>query len=257
MRLVNYWDDLCSQIISTTKSILMNKELPKTRLLFLCSMIIALGMSLMAFEYRSEYILEDYSWRSEMEEDKYEVDTIIRIALKKPELPDPKPKSISKRMDPNPSRVFKAVSNDFEIDDINPNLLFGEEEENPFDVDPDYIPPALPVVQSMPYLCECEGISDKELRAECSDEALQRFIGMNTKYPSRLKSLGVNGKIFIQFVIEKDGSVNQIEKLNSVHPLIDGEALRVVAQLPCFKPGSQGEQAVRVLYRIPFNFELR
>jgi protein TonB len=231
----------------------MTNQPPRRRLPMLASLVIALGLSLMAFEYETSYeraFVPDW----DIDDILIEKDTVIRIALKKKELRDPKPKPAPK---PQPIDPDRLVDDLLDLKEINTDSLFSEEGDDSSEFVPDWIPPAVPVVQNMPYLCECEEQATDELRSECTDKLLYRHINREAKYPAQLKSIGIGGKVFVEFVVEQDGSINKINKLNSVHPLIDAEALRVVNTLPCFKPGSQGDNPVRVLYRIPFNFELR
>ncbi len=87
-------------------------------------------------------------------------------------------------------------------------------------------------------------------------EGLNKWIAQNVKYPEIAKENGVTGKVFIQFVIAKDGKVTNVEILRGVDPSLDKEALRVVKSMPAWKPGSQRGKPVKVSFQLPINFKL-
>jgi protein TonB len=86
---------------------------------------------------------------------------------------------------------------------------------------------------------------------------LRKFIAQSIKYPVQAQEKGIQGKVFVNFVVEKDGSVGAMKIARGVDPSIDREALRVVGSLPKWKPGMQKGEAVRVSYTIPINFVLQ
>lgn len=87
--------------------------------------------------------------------------------------------------------------------------------------------------------------------------ALRKFIAQAIKYPVIAQENGIQGKVFVNFVVEKDGSVTKATIARGVDPSLDKEALRVVNSLPKWKPGKQGGKAVRVSYTVPINFVLQ
>jgi protein TonB len=86
---------------------------------------------------------------------------------------------------------------------------------------------------------------------------LMNYISQNLKYPSEAVLNNIQGKVILKFVVNADGSVDRVELLRSIDPLLDNEAIRVVSSLPRFKPGKQGGVPVRVWFSIPFSFKLR
>jgi protein TonB len=90
------------------------------------------------------------------------------------------------------------------------------------------------------------------------DKALLDFVSQNTIYPEAAKKNGITGRVIVKFVVEKDGSVSNVEILKGVDPLLDAEAIRVVSTLPDFSsPGKQSGNPVRVQYAIPITFALQ
>ncbi len=82
------------------------------------------------------------------------------------------------------------------------------------------------------------------------------YIGENLKYPASAKEMGLEGKVFLVFVIDTDGSISEVEVIKGVSPDIDREALRVVENAPNWKPGRQSGQPVKVRMRLPITFKL-
>ena len=85
---------------------------------------------------------------------------------------------------------------------------------------------------------------------------LMQYLGKNTKFPQIAKENGIQGRVFIQFVINKTGKVVNVEVVRGVDPYLDKEALRVVKAMPKWKPGKQRGKAVKVSYIVPINFKL-
>ena len=80
------------------------------------------------------------------------------------------------------------------------------------------------------------------------------FLSQNIKYPAECEKKGIGGRVSVSFVINKDGSVSDVEIVKSVHELIDQEAVRVVSSMPKWIPGKQKGEPVRVKYEIPVTF---
>jgi TonB family protein len=83
-----------------------------------------------------------------------------------------------------------------------------------------------------------------------------RYISENLKYPEEAKKNGVQGKVFVQFVVMKDGSVSNVKCIRGIHPLCDEEAVRVIRNSPDWKPGQQDGENVNVRFIVPISFSL-
>jgi len=88
------------------------------------------------------------------------------------------------------------------------------------------------------------------------EEALLAFIAQNIRYPQEAVENNIQGRVFMKFAVRADGSVDRIEVLKGVHPLLDQEAARVVASLPSWKPGRQNGTPVAVWFNMPVTFKL-
>lgn len=87
--------------------------------------------------------------------------------------------------------------------------------------------------------------------------ALMQWLSSNIKYPVIAAENGVQGRVIVQFVVEKDGSVTDVRVAKSVDPSLDKEAARVVKAMPKWIPGKQNGSAVRVKYTVPVTFKLQ
>ncbi|MBN4077527.1 energy transducer TonB [bacterium AH-315-C20] len=85
-------------------------------------------------------------------------------------------------------------------------------------------------------------------------DALDQFIKINAKTPVEAKRQGIKGKVYVQFVIEKDGKVAEVDIRMGKHDLLNQEALRVVKMMPDWKPGTNKGKKVRVRYTLPITF---
>ena len=86
---------------------------------------------------------------------------------------------------------------------------------------------------------------------------LKKYVAMNVRYPAEASKAGVQGKVFVTFVVGDDGKVTNAKVVRGVHPLLDQEAIRVVSELPQWAPGMQRGKAVAVAYTIPIEFKLQ
>ena len=82
------------------------------------------------------------------------------------------------------------------------------------------------------------------------------FITENIKYPEDAVSNGVQGRVYVKFVVEKDGSISDVEVVRSVHPLLDAEAVHVVKLMPKWKPAENRGMPVRSVYTLPLSFRI-
>ena len=89
------------------------------------------------------------------------------------------------------------------------------------------------------------------------DGALMSYLSSNIHYPTVAAENGVQGRVVVGFVVERDGSITDVNVLRSVDPSLDREAMRVVKSMPKWTPGKQNGSAVRVKYQVPVTFRLQ
>jgi len=87
--------------------------------------------------------------------------------------------------------------------------------------------------------------------------ALLEYLASHVKYPVVAQENGVQGRVIVSFVVEKDGSITDVRVVRSVDPSLDREAARVVSSMPRWTPGKQNGSAVRVKYNVPVMFKLQ
>ena len=87
--------------------------------------------------------------------------------------------------------------------------------------------------------------------------ALLEYLAKNIKYPVVAEENGVQGRVIVTFVVERDGSITDVKVVKSVDPSLDKEAARVVKSMPKWQPGKQNGSAVRVKYTVPVTFRLQ
>ncbi|MGB5668484.1 MAG: energy transducer TonB [Maribacter sp.] len=129
-----------------------------------------------------------------------------------------------------------------DVDDVE----VGEEEEE--------ISVPFAVIEDIPVFPGCEQGTKEEKRA-CFQQKIQEHIAKNFRYPDIALEMGIQGKVYVQFVIDTDGRISQI-RTRGPDKLLEAEALRIIAALPRMVPGKQRGRAVKVPYSIPINFKL-
>lgn len=223
----------------STKADLENKR----NVFFMLGLVVALGVTLLAFEWTSKPAKADSLGSVHAQEVEEEIIPITREQEIKPPPPPPPPKVVE---------VLNIVDDDVEIEDeleiedteaddetvidVAPVIATEEEEEETAEV--------FFIVEDMP---EFPG----------GDLALRKYIATNVKYPVIAQENGIQGKVYVTFVVGKDGSVYNAGIARGVDPSLDKEALRVVNSLPRWKPGKQRGKPVNVSYTVPINFVLQ
>ena len=110
------------------------------------------------------------------------------------------------------------------------------------------------VVEKIPVFPGCEGLSISESK-KCFQSKIQAHIKKNFKYPELAVDLGINGKVFVLFVIDADGVSSNI-RTRGPDKILEKEATRIIGLLPKMTPGRQRGKSVKVPYSIPIHFKL-
>lgn len=88
------------------------------------------------------------------------------------------------------------------------------------------------------------------------NEAMFKFISENIIYPKEAEELDIQGKVIVNFSIEKDGSISNVKIIRGVHPLLDEEAKQVIYLFPKWTPGKQDGELAQITYMLPISFTL-
>lgn len=217
-------------------------DLESKRSLFLqFGLVIALGITLTAFNINdSVKSVETLGQLEDVEVDD-EIIPITRDEVKPPP-PPPPPKLVE---------VFAIVDDDLELED--------EFEIESSEADDETIIDAVPVIKE-----DIEENSDEIFQVveenpvfPGGEKALISWITKNINYPVIAAENGIQGKVYVNFVVNKDGGISNATIARGVDSSLDKEALRVVNKLPKWKPGKQRGKAVRVSFTVPINFQLQ
>lgn len=109
------------------------------------------------------------------------------------------------------------------------------------------------VIEDVPVFPGCEGASDKRA---CFNEMIQKHISKNFRYPEIAQEMGIQGRVNVMFVIQKDGSIGGV-RMRGPDKNLEKEAARIIDKLPKMTPGKQRGRAVRVPFSIPITFKLQ
>ena len=211
--------------------------------------VAALSLMLSALAWTSYDISEAAAFNFEMdliEDEEIPVDQITPP----PPPPPPQQTTIIEIVDDEEEIEEELEVDDMEIDEDTEIEVIEEVEEEVEDDTP------FMIVENMPALGECKKLRGDE-RHQCTQMEIIKYVSQNTKYPPIAKDAGIQGTVFVYFVVDKKGKVTDAKVLRPVDPRLDKEALRVFESLPSFEPGEQRGKAVSVQYTIPVKFIIR
>ncbi len=109
------------------------------------------------------------------------------------------------------------------------------------------------VIEDVPVFPGCENSKDKRA---CFNEMMQKHIAKNFRYPEIAQEMGVQGRVNVMFVIQKDGTIGNV-RMRGPDKNLEAEAARIIGKLPTMTPGKQRGRAVRVPFSIPITFKLQ
>lgn len=214
-------------------------DLESKKMLFTqIGLVFALAVVLLAFEWKS-FEKQEYDLASRAVDDTPE--EMIEITQHEKPPPPPAP--------PVQTTVIEIVEDDMEIED---DIEIDVEDDQETEVQ-EYIPVAeeeeeaeeviFTVVESMP---DFPG----------GDAARIKYLNENIKYPQMARESGIQGRVFVTFVVEKDGNVTDVRVLRGIGGGCDEEAVRVIKNMPKWNPGKQRGKSVRVQFNMPILFKL-
>lgn len=232
-----------------TKNSFKNELKNKQKSFLLIGMFVALGMSLMAFEWAS-FELEHIHVDELVVENIDAEPAVEMIQIEKPK-PRVTQKVKEREFDPNKDIEFKKVDKIDSTVVLNPDLpvdtTLGDNDIKIVDLGGDG-----PVEIEEPFI-----IVEKMPEFPGGQQKLYEYLGKTIKYPEIDKQIGTQGKVFLTFVIEKDGSITDIQVIRSLSEGCDKEATKAVKNMPNWSPGEQRGQKVRVKYTLPVHFKLK
>ena len=111
------------------------------------------------------------------------------------------------------------------------------------------------VIEDVPIFPGCERVA-KSKRRDCFQEKINKHIRKNFRYPEIAQEMGVQGRVYVNFIISKDGSIKNI-RMRGPDKNLEKEAARIIGKLPNMTPGKQRGRPVRVPFSIPITFRLQ
>ena len=230
------------------------KKNPKVDLNKNSSLYFAIGLALVLFiiwrgiEWKS-YDKSSYLYESlnVVDDDDEEIPITEQIKTPPPPPPPPAPEVIEIVEDEEEIEETVIESTETDQEEIVEVEVLEEEFE---DVD---VPFA--IIEDVPIYPGCENVP-KSKRRDCFQEQINKHIRKNFRYPEIAQEMGIQGRVFVSFIISKDGTISNIRKRGPDKNL-EREAERIISKLPKMTPGKQRGRAVRVPFSIPITFRLQ
>jgi len=225
-------------------------NLEKWRGLFLeIGLLLALSVSLLAFEWK-------VAPKEEEEENTGPVQAVMEMEdivpiTRQEEAPPPPPEP------PKVTDILDIVADDVVVDT---NLEINMEADFSTEIVPvvfEASAGSAVVIEEEEEVMLFHIIEDKPtFQGKDADTGFREWVQKQTVYPPVAQENGITGRVYIEFTIDRDGSLTDIKILRGVDPQLDAEAMRVIKMSPKWQPGMQRGKAVKVKYTFPFFFQL-
>ena len=225
-------------------------DLNKNRnLYFVIGLTLVLGVTWASVEYKSYERKIDLTNGDMLVDD--EEDVPITEQLKTPPPPPPPP--------PPAPEVIEIVEDEEEVEETVIESTESDEEMVIEDIvvedDFDDIDVPFAVIEDVPIFPGCESVAKSQRRA-CFQEQMNKHIRQNFRYPDIAQEMGIQGRVYVNFIISKDGTITNI-RMRGPDKNLENEAARIIGRLPQMTPGKQRGRAVRVPFSIPITFRLQ
>jgi len=217
-------------------------NLEKSKMMYIqLGLVIVLGFMFIAFEWSQNDVSDVDQFQIQEEVLEEEAIPVTRQEQVQPPPPPPPPKI---------SEVLNIVDNDVELEEE----LIIEDTEIDEDTEVDFVDintedeeieenVVFQIVEKMPSFPGGEA-------------AMMKFLSDNIKYPTIAQENGIQGRVYVNFVVSKTGEISNIKVVRGVDPALDQEAIRVVKSMPKWEPGEQRGKPVNVSFMLPINFVL-
>lgn len=227
------------EIKKSPKADLENKKM----MAVLIGLVMALGMVYIAFEWsQQEITVYEEALQGPVEIDEEMVEVTFREETPPPP-PPPQPETVL-------SDIIDIQENDVEVETTDFNSE--DEADARVEIQAPIAPPEEEEEEQVIHIRV-----EKMPEFPGGQEALNRFLVRNIKYPLLAQENGIQGRVICQFVVNSDGSIVDISVVRGVEESLDKEAMRVIKSMPKWTPGRQGGKNVRVKYTLPIRFKLQ
>ena len=214
-------------------------------LYFVIGLVLVMALTYIAFEWKTYDDENNFDYTMNVE-DTLDEEVPMTEQIKTPPPPPP----------PAAPEIIEVVEDEEEVEETviesteTSQVADVEVEEVEEDID---VPFA--VIEDVPIFPGCENEPKNKLR-DCFNSMMQKHIGKNFRYPEIAQEMGVQGRVNVMFVIQKDGSIGNV-RMRGPDKNLEEEAARIISKLPKMTPGKQRGRAVRVPFSIPITFKLQ
>ena len=219
-------------------------------LYFVIGLATILFISWQAIEWKT-YEKDLYGYEALNVDDEDDEEIPITEQLKTPPPPPPPP--------PPAPEVIEVVEDEEEVEETVIESTETNEDEivEIVEVEEEYDDVDVPfaVIEDVPIFPGCERVSKSE-RRNCFQEQMNKHIRKNFRYPEIAQEMGIQGRVYVNFIIAKDGQITNI-RMRGPDKNLEKEAQRIIAKLPNMIPGKQRGRPVRVPFSIPITFRLQ
>ena len=225
-----------------------NLENKKTTF-FLLGLVLSLALVIGGIEFKQyERTLMDLGTLTGIEDDE-----IVPITNRDVAPPPPPP--------PAPPEVITIVEDDIEIEEIEFESTETDESEEieiveEVEEESDEIL-SFAVVENKPVYPGCENEANEEARFKCFNSSIMKTVQKNFTYPEMARQMGLSDKVWVSFVIEKNGKISNVKVARGQYDDLNDEAMRLIKLLPKMTPAKQRGKPVRMSYTVPINFKLQ
>ena len=169
---------------------------------------------------------------------------IVPITMPEKKTVPPPPQAVSQ------AEVLNIVEDDADIEETT--IVSNEDQAEYVEITDD-----VPIVVEEPEEeDQIFQVVEEDAKFPGGNNELMKYLQKNIKYPSICQEQGIQGRVIVQFVVEKDGSITDVQVIKAINPYLDKEAVRVVSTMPKWSPGKQRGNPVRVRFTLPVTFRL-
>lgn len=218
-------------------------------LYFVLGLAVILLLTWQGLEWKQYDKTEAFNFTMDVDED-FDEEVPITEQIKTPPPPPPAAPEIIEVIE-DEEEIEETVIESTETDQEEEIVEIEEVEVAEEEIDVD-VPFA--VIEDVPVFPGCENVP-KSKKRECFQEKINKHINKNFRYPEIAQEMGIQGRVSVMFVIDKDGSIINI-RTRGPDKNLEAEAKRIIKKLPKMSPGKQRGRAVRVPFAIPITFKL-
>lgn len=215
---------------------------------FVMGLFLVLMLTFVALEWKTFFEMKDYETSIHIREELTENIDLFKVEMPPPPKPITTPPVIEIVPDEEEviETIIEAIEPDQDTEVVKMEDVNFEEVEEEVNV-------IWTTIEEVPVFPGCENEKDKRA---CFQTMMNKHIEKVFRYPEMAQEMGIQGKVYTQFTIQKDGSIGDV-KLRGPDKILETEAQRIIDKLPKMKPGKQRDRNVKVAFTIPITFKLQ